>query len=422
MSHTCSGDWGFQCHRSDAIMWLASSEVLDGTGVGEAGIELRWRMYDAAGDSDDVFLADLPPAARRRFDVFPVDDNIVLVPMPCRLDELTARVVAEMQKVVPALLRANPNVERIGVQAAPVFRLQVWEIDRALEVLRGQLPDDGKTRCTRESLVADGKARGKGARHYPETPLVEELGGPLEERYEFLLLVVTWLLWHLEETHGPLDYCQIEDDSDLYEIGEDPIEVEHLRLEASVAKCRKYIAMLDAAADATEASDVAELHALRIGVLDWTTPLSSTHPLAARALRVSAGLWGVLGRRERAIREMTWGVLLNPSAENFNWRGYHRHLSGDLRGAIADYTKALGHEKHHVYFSNRAEAHLELGDAKAARRDAMASLALNARNPTARQWLEKSTAMLAAAKPRAKSTLQPAAAPGRRGPAPRGSA
>jgi tetratricopeptide (TPR) repeat protein len=121
------------------------------------------------------------------------------------------------------------------------------------------------------------------------------------------------------------------------------------------------------------------------------------------ALAASAHGWGLLGRHDRAIAELDWALVLRKTAELFNERGYHRHLAGDLEGAIADYTAALARKRDPTFLTNRAEAHLDAGRPRECIEDARGALKIDPQDATAKELLakaERSAAPEAGVRPR----------------------
>jgi hypothetical protein len=339
MGHRLMGDWGLRLRTFDAFWKMAAPVSMGGVGVGAGGVELRWLLRDKQADQliEELLLSQLPPTLLAPWTAFPIENDVdVALPMPCRTDQLIARIHKVMEGcdrglTVPAYAKSRNldvsvaetmahfwEVEKafaVGRAVTPVYRLAVWEIDGALDRLRAALPPPLRARLSREALLAE-RARNED-REAPNTRLVDELRDALPEPFQVLLFVVTWLLWHLPVTQGPLDTLRIVDDSALYEHRSYGLRGKRLsaRGEVSLEEGRLAVDALRAELLAVDETDREELLAARERLMVAALELPATDASALRALDASAGTWQRLGVADRAQAERAWHALLSPKTK-----------------------------------------------------------------------------------------------------------
>ncbi len=385
MGHYATGDWGFEYRTFDELAYVAGPPSVGGVGIGENGVELRWVMLDDDGDEiDELFLTDLPPKLRARFARYPQRNDDLRWPTPFRLEELAAMVLADAKKVAPALRKATKGCVEVEIALTPSYRLRVAEIDEALAILAAALPPKLRKRLTRKTLTAE-KKRNKRT-EIPDTPLIDTLGDALRgDGLNFLLHVVTWLLWH-ESAHkwGKEEPAMVvTDDPTLYQRSlREGVALHHPRPEGNRKRCATQVAGWAHSIQEDDAT-AAEMVEGRLEALLWATAFPATHRVVAEALVASAHVWGQLGDRARAIAELDWALLLRPDAHTYNSRGCHKHLAGNVEAAIVDYNAALAKKRDPLFLRNRAEAHLDLGRRAECLRDALAALRLAPKDATA---------------------------------------
>jgi tetratricopeptide (TPR) repeat protein len=396
MGHYATGDCGFRVRTFAEFAYLAAPRVLGGVGVGQNGLELRWEMYDEDEDVlDTIFLTDLPAPLRARFDAYPQRDDDIVLPMPCRLGDLANLVAADMRKVAPELKKATKGCAEVHIAHTPSYRLLASEIDEALEVIREELPAKLRSKLSREALAQE-KAKNRCS-DYPDTPLVGELLRELRSNAgSFLLNMVTWMLWHVDRPRRKKEPSMIvSDDSCLYEVTlRQKIRLDFLEPNHSKKECADAVDAWEASLlELEEGADPACLRNGRLEVLVWSVGLPIRSARVSNALAASAHAWGLLGRHDRAIAELDWALVLRKTADLFNWRGYHRHLAGNLEGAIADYTAALARKRDPTFLTNRAEAHLDAGRPSECIEDARAALEIDPEDATAKELLAKANSI-----------------------------
>lgn len=393
MGHYMGGDWGFQYPRLDALASMAFPLQMGGVGLGTNGLELRWLAVDEEEDCEDIFLGDLPPEAASVFQGYPQDDNTIVLPVGNRR-AYVQHIVTNMRRVQPILRKAWPESERIDLEIAPTWRLAAWEIEPALDLLRRATAGRKLSeKLTREGLRAEAPG---SAQSYPESKWLDRLEAALDEPLTLLLLATTWLVWHVDEgdPHGSL---RIEDDSQLYSVvrGRAPGMPWPRAVGRDQQQAREQVLMW-ARPIVRGPLDEESLRERRLETLAWCTKLPLDDAAHRDALSASAHAWGKLGQHGRAIEELSWALLSRPSASLYGARGYHKHLAGDLEGAIRDYSSSLELELTPLQLTNRAEAFLDLGRHADCIVDAQAALGLQRDNAEAKRLLAKASINLPA--------------------------
>ena len=317
MGHFLTGDWGLRLRTFAGFRCLAAPSSLGGAGVGASGVELRWLKFERDGEPiEHQFLFDLPPDLEARFRAFPVRERRdVMLPVPCRLDQLVGRVRDAMYLVGASMEAAKQSGRSVHVRFAltPVYELAAWEVDAAIDSVRAALPEPLRARLTREALLAERERTDE--HNAPSSDWINEMTAALAEPFEYLLEIATWLLWHLDEADGP-EALRVVDDSDLYVTGyggtirrlvpRRKISLEEARIEVAAR-----VERLRAASEVPQA----QLLALRFAALDPALDLSATDPSALSALEASAGVWDRLGVKDRAQVDRTWAQLLGPKSK-----------------------------------------------------------------------------------------------------------
>ncbi|MFT3766702.1 MAG: hypothetical protein QM820_14485 [Minicystis sp.] len=381
MGHLITGDLGFEYGTFAGFLKLPLSRGLGGVGLGVLGLEPRWVLLDEEENAlEDVFLSDLPPALRARLDELPRDRDDILVPMPANVTKLAAEIGQRMKPCAAALKEANTGCEEVRFALAPSWRLRPHEVEPAIEEVNHYLPK--RKKVSRDWLLAQ---KGEGESVWDSEKIearVEEIESDVAS---FLLCAVAWHIWHGEDR--AMVYTV---DPTLYAFGRDdptPAYVEMSLGDRSdcAAQAEKWIHNYGVS---TRQGDAAGRRAAREQALAWSSALSLTDPLVAAALRVSAGVHADTKDFMQAVSDATWAVVLHPSVQTFNTRGYCHHLAGNLEAAIADYTRAIELDgKVSMLWANRAEAWFDRSEYEKCVADAKQALALDGENAAARRYL-----------------------------------
>jgi hypothetical protein len=318
MGHYLTGDWGLRLRTFPGFRGLAAPPSLGGVGVGASGVEPRWLKLEPDGEPiEEQFLFDLPHDLEARFNAFPVRARRdVMLPVPCRLDQLAGRVRDAMYLVGANLGEAAKQSGKpihLRFALTPVYELAVWEIEEAIDSVRRALPEPLRDRLSRDALLAE-RERGNEP-NAPSSEWVNEMSAALAEPFEHLLHIATWLLWHLDEADSAGEPLRVVDDSDLYAMGYGGsirrlVPRRKISLEAARVEVAARVERLNAATDLPQAEQLA----LRFAALDPALDLSATDPSAVSALEASARMWDRLGVKDRAQVDRTWIALLSPKS------------------------------------------------------------------------------------------------------------
>ena len=127
-----------------------------------------------------------------------------------------------------------------------------------------------------------------------------------------------------------------------------------------------------------------QLRALPAAVSDWRSAALKNEISHLPYTRIGAAL-SETGRHHEALAEFAVGIKKAPSdPRGWNGRGITRFHMRDFVGAVDDYTKAIRRgqrvpaDVRALFWANRAEAELQLGDVVAALKDAKKAATLDA--------------------------------------------